>query len=145
MELSIDLGLLPDTLNRLQHRITNLRPLLLEIGEDELDATKIRFQTTKDPDGNFWQANSAVTLANKSGNTPLTGNSGKLFSTIKYQLSGADAVVIGSDRKQAAMMQFGGTKSEFPHLWGDIPARPFLGFSDSDIDRIKQLIADYLA
>ena len=26
----------------------------------------------------------------------------------------------------AAMMQFGGQKSEFPQLWGDIPARPYL-------------------
>ncbi|MNT61306.1 hypothetical protein D3C72_1989410 [compost metagenome] len=24
------------------------------------------------------------------------------------------------------MMHFGGDKSEFPHLWGDIPSRPFL-------------------
>jgi phage gpG-like protein len=24
------------------------------------------------------------------------------------------------------MQQFGGTKAQFPNLWGDIPARPFL-------------------
>lgn len=28
--------------------------------------------------------------------------------------------------KYAAIQQFGGTKAQFPHLWGDIPARPFL-------------------
>jgi len=145
MELSIDLGLLPDTLNRLQHRITNLRPLLLEIGEDEVLATKLRFSSATDPDGNLWLLNTLATLEHKSGDTPLTGDSHELFGSINRKLVGNDSVFIGSDRKQAAMMQFGGTKSEFPHLWGDIPARPFLGFSDSDIDRIKRLVADYLA
>jgi hypothetical protein len=24
------------------------------------------------------------------------------------------------------MMQFGGDQATFPHLWGDIPARPYL-------------------
>jgi phage gpG-like protein len=27
------------------------------------------------------------------------------------------------------MMNFGGTKAQFPHLWGDIPARPFMPIS----------------
>ncbi|MFK3602796.1 hypothetical protein [Pseudomonas sp. AP19] len=33
--------------------------------------------------------------------------------------------MVGSDKPYAAMMQFGGG-ADFPHLWGDIPARPFL-------------------
>ncbi len=28
-----------------------------------------------------------------------------------------------------AIIQFGGTKSHVRTLWGDIPARPFLGFA----------------
>jgi phage gpG-like protein len=43
----------------------------------------------------------------------------------------------------AAMQQFGGTKAEFPHLWGDIPERPFLGVSD-DEKEILEIISDYL-
>ena len=45
----------------------------------------------------------------------------------------------------AAMQQFGGIKSEFPHLWGDIPARPFLGVSESDAEEILAIVHDYLA
>jgi hypothetical protein len=43
---------------------------------------------------------------------------------IHYQVNG-DALLVASPAPQAFMMQFGGTKAEFPHLWGDIPARPF--------------------
>jgi phage gpG-like protein len=39
------------------------------------------------------------------------------------------------------MMQFGGTKSQFPHLWGDIPARPFVGVSDADKAAILDVIS----
>ena len=36
------------------------------------------------------------------------------------------SALVGSNKPYAAMMHFGGTKAEFPHLWGDIPARPYL-------------------
>lgn len=49
-----------------------------------------------------------------------------------FPVIGADYVQIGSDRPYAAMQQFGGAKSKFPNLWGDIPARPFLGISEQD-------------
>lgn len=143
MEINIDLGLLPGTLDRLQNRIVNLRPLLLEIGEDEVLATKLRFSSTTDPDDNLWAVNSAVTLAHKSGSTPLT-NFGNFSNSINYDPPGIDSITIGTNADQGRMMQYGGKKNDFPHLWGDIPARPFLGFSHSDIDRIQQLIIDYL-
>jgi phage gpG-like protein len=37
----------------------------------------------------------------------------------------------------AAMQNFGGTKAEFPHLWGDIPARAFFP------DKARGLPDDY--
>jgi len=45
----------------------------------------------------------------------------------------------------AAMMQFGGTKSEFPNLWGDIPARPFLGISEDDKTDILTILERHLS
>ena len=35
-------------------------------------------------------------------------------------------MTVNSSMDYAAMQQFGGKKSMFPQLWGDIPARPFL-------------------
>ena len=43
------------------------------------------------------------------------------------------------------MQQFGGRKAHWPHLWGDIPARPFIGLSDKDVDNIEASARDYLA
>ncbi len=42
------------------------------------------------------------------------------------------------------MQQFGGNKSKFPNLWGDIPARPFLGISDADEKMIVSTVNEYL-
>jgi phage gpG-like protein len=61
-----------------------------------------------------------------------------------FPVVGDDYVQIGSDRPYAAMQQFGGSKSEFTHLWGDIPARPFMGISDQDKQNILDTIAEHL-
>ena len=52
---------------------------------------------------------------------------------------------VGSNAVQAAMMQFGGTKSQFPNLWGNIPARPYLGISAQDEVDINDIIGEWLA
>jgi phage gpG-like protein len=76
---------------------------------------------------------------------PLTGETGTLMKSIHYQLDDDFAVEIGSEKDQAAMMQFGGTKEEFPHLWGDIPARPYLGISEADKVEILSIIERHLS
>lgn len=158
---------------KVQHRLTeiigrakNPRPAFLEIGEDLVESTKQRFSSSQAPDGSPWAANSPVTIAQYLGQTggnfkkdgslskkgeqrsgskkPLVGESKTLASTINYQLKGAAGVSIGSPKVQAAMMQFGGLKSEYPHLWGNIPARPFLGVSNSDRINILEITARYL-
>ena len=55
-----------------------------------------------------------------------------------------EAAAIGSNAVQAAMMHFGGTRSEHPNLWGDIPARPFLGLSDQDRSNIVEVVHEWL-
>lgn len=74
---------------------------------------------------------------------PLAGESGALGQQIHYRVKG-HTLEVGSVMKYAAMQQFGGTKAQFPHLWGDIPARPFLGISSTDKDQIQESITDYL-
>ncbi len=155
-----------DRLGQIIGHAKNMRPAFLEIGEDMVDSTKRRFTTATAPDGTPWDKNSAVTVAKYLGQTggnfkkdgslskkgqartdakkPLTGETRTLAGTINYQLKGASGVAIGSPKVQAAMMQYGGTKSEFPHLWGDIPARPFLGISPADKTNILQIIGGYL-
>jgi len=130
-------------LSELSRAISDLTPAFREIGEFMAESTKQRFESQTDPDGNTWQLNKASTLARKGNKPTLTGETGVLMDTINWQLTN-DGVEIGSPMEYAAMQQFGGTKSEFPFLWGDIPARPFLGVSDDDADELLNIITHHL-
>jgi phage virion morphogenesis protein len=130
-------------LNELSDSISHLAPVLLMIGEALTESTKERFGTQTAPDGSHWDGNAEATIANKGRDQPLTGETGKLQDEISYQIEGND-LLIGSPMIYAAMQQFGGTKEEFPHLWGDIPARPFLGVSEDDGTEILRLLRDHL-
>ena len=59
------------------------------------------------------------------GKKPLIGESKSLSTQFSYRVTGDHSVTIFSSMAYAAMQNFGGTKAEFPNLWGDIPARPF--------------------
>jgi phage virion morphogenesis protein len=133
-----------EMLTRVHERIGDMRPLLAEIGEDMKAQTKKRFDTTTSPGGSPWLENSITTLQHKQGSTPLTGETGTLHSSIDYDVLSETAVEINAPKEYAAMQQFGGTKAEFPQLWGDIPARPFLGMSEDDKSNILDLCTDYL-
>jgi len=132
-------------LRQLQNHTANLRPALKEIGETLKESTQQRFVNTTGPDGSVWAENSDVTQKRKAERSgiPLT-DGGTLGETINSKVLGNDTVMIYSPRKYAAMMQFGGTQAEFPHLWGDIPARPFLGISPNDESEILSILHDYL-
>lgn len=153
-----------DYLQGMLDRAKNFRPVLAEIGEDQTESTKRRFSTAKAPDGTPWAQNSATTIARYgdlfarkkdgtrskkteakiAGKKPLTGETRALATTINYQVLGDNEVGIGSPMVYAAMQQFGGKKSDFPHLWGNIPARPFLGASEADKINIADLVGSYM-
>ena len=165
--LNLDDGPVIEALQGLFMRASDLRPALLEIGEDLAESTRRRFVTSTAPDGTPWAPNSPVTInrylgvfggsykkdgslskkgeARKGHKKPLIGESKDLSTTIAYQLEGDRAVMIGSNKPYAAMQQFGGTKAQWPHLWGDIPARPYLGLSDADRRGVLEIVSSYLA
>lgn len=130
-------------LRHLQQATGNLRPALLRIGEQLKESTQQRFSSKTSPGGQAWLGNSDLTIERKGRDFPLT-DGGTLGGTIDFQLFGDDGVDIGSPMEYAAMMQFGGTKSEFSHLWGDIPGRPFLGISEQDKIDILAIIQRHL-
>jgi len=132
-----------EALQNMQRQISNIRPVLLAIGEDLVDSTKHRFEISIGPNGQRWADNSNVTIDRKGRNKPLV-DQGNLMRQISYDVFGGDTLIVGSSMEYAAMQQFGGTKSEFPSLWGDIPARPFLGISEDDQNKILESISDYL-
>lgn len=143
-------------LNNLAQSSSNIRPALQAIGENLVTSTKERFTSQTDPDGGRWDKLSDARIAEKvahHGSNLILTDHGTLGDSINYQVQ--DSVTLnvgvpyqsetGSNMEYAAMMQFGGTKAEFPWLWGDIPARPFLGFSQEDKAGILDIIAQYLS
>ncbi len=74
---------------------------------------------------------------------PLIGEGKALSLRINYQVVG-ESVHVGTPEAYGAMQHFGGKKSQFKHLWGDIPARPFLGVSDHDRESILDTMRDFI-
>jgi len=136
-------------------------PVRREIGEYIVDSMKRRFATSTGPDGQRWAPNSQATIeafvgrykgsytkggrlskkgaARVMGKKPLIGESRMLSTTLNYRLT-TEGLEAGSAHPGAAMLNFGGSKSEYPHLWGDIPAREFVGLSDDDQAEILDIL-----
>ena len=165
--VNIDDGDAKKELQRIAQAGANMHPLYLSIGEQITNSTQERFRTSTAPDGSRWQLNGLSTYMalidkkdqrkdgslnqrgiNKALNKqPLIGElgwNGGLADQIYYETD-ESGVSIGSSKPYAAMQQFGGTKAQFPQLWGDIPTRPFLGLSDEDNEDILAMALDHLA
>ncbi len=161
-------------LERLANRAGHLAPALAEIGEVLVRSTQDRFGSETGPDGERWAENSDTTLLRhlnrrqdsytKKGRLSAAGarrlrgkkiltDRGYLGDLIHPQLlDGGRALAVGSNRQYAAVQQFGQpqgasgrTARGAPIPWGDIPARPFLGLSDDDRERVLEILRDYLA
>lgn len=81
------------------------------------------------------------------GKRPLIGHTNDLSRQFSHRIDGDDTLLIGSTVPYAATQQFGAKRLQFKNKapWGDIPARPFLGLSDSDRRTILDIIGDFLA
>lgn len=171
LTVSFDSGAAQAALERLVGMGRTAQPVFAAIGENLLDITKTAFATSASPDGTPWAVNSAVTLArylgvsqsnfkqngdlSKKGLTasgakkPLIGLSRDLSRQTHYTAN-ADSVTLSNSSVYAAMQQFGGTRAQFPNLWGNIPARPFFPIMPNGelmpnvaVD-IQQLFVDYV-
>lgn len=151
-------------------RAGDVTPALRDVGEALLNSTRARFDSETDPTGQRWPQNADATLLaylrrrgglsrrrTASGGRTLTQkgaralgakkvlrDSGNLADTLRYAVSGA-TLTLGTDRPYGATQHSGGKKSQFPHPWGDIPPRPFLGPSADDARTVLDILADHLA
>ena len=114
------------------------------IGEEMVNRTQQRFRDKEAPDGTPWAPNSPVTEKRKGHGRVLEGESKQLAKQFSYSAS-SEGVEWGSLMVYAAMQNFGGTKAEFPHLWGDIPSREFIGLNDDDEDEVLGILADHFS
>ena len=155
-------------LTRMSDKARRLSPAFKNIGEELLRSTRERFEQQVDPEGHRWQRLKMSTRLRKR----LLGLSSKtliergyLRDSIRYQAD-SNGVRIGTNRIYGAIHQLGGRTSahvikpknkkalSWPgarnpvkgvhHPGSNIPARPFLGVSAQDKERILEIIADHL-
>lgn len=146
LEFSLnDVGLRNDLHRRLR-RLQDHEPLLKNIAEHFRAEIPDRFREERGPDGK-WEPLSPATIENrrrKFGDRPVTilRAEGELYGSIVYQTTrsgltiGTRAGSIAED--YAALQNFGGQAG--PGHAVTVPARPYLGFSDSDLSDIQDEI-----
>ncbi|PIF52765.1 phage virion morphogenesis protein [Pseudomonas sp. 29] len=118
---------LQQTLSQIENAIGNLTPLMQSIAAELASQTEENFEHEGRPE---WPELSDVTTEKraKRGHWPgqmLQVSAAGLAASITTHATDSSAMV-GSNKPYAAMMQFGGDRADFPSLWGDIPARPYL-------------------
>ncbi|QHA95838.1 MULTISPECIES: phage virion morphogenesis protein [unclassified Pseudomonas] len=125
--IELDHERLQGVLRRVEWAVGDVVPLMRGIAAELASQTEENFEEEGRPD---WEDLSETTTERrtKTGNWPgqiLQISAAGLAASITSHADDSTALV-GSNKPYAAMMHFGGKKSDFPHLWGDIPARPFL-------------------
>ncbi|WP_342596323.1 phage virion morphogenesis protein [Salinicola lusitanus] len=143
MSITIDDDQVLQALSAMQQRSIRLQPAFKAIGEAMVASTHERFQEKEAPDGTPWTPLSETTVERKGHDRILEGESGQLARQIHYETND-DELLWGSSMIYAAMQHYGGEQSEFPHLWGDIPGREFLGVSSDDRDEVLDTLSLYL-
>lgn len=125
--VELDHERLQAALRRVEWAVGDVAPLMRGIAAELVSQTEENFAEEGRPD---WADLSDTTTERraKTGNWPgqmLQISSAGLAASVTSHADDSSALV-GSNKPYAAMMHFGGSKSAFPHLWGDIPGRPFL-------------------
>ncbi|MDD0973814.1 phage virion morphogenesis protein [Pseudomonas fontis] len=125
--VELDHSRLQETLRKVEWAVGDLAPLMKGIAAEMASVTEENLEEQGRPD---WESLSSVTTERReqSGTWPgqmLQVSAAGLAASITTQATDSSALV-GSNKPYAAMMHFGGKKADFPHLWGDIPGRPYL-------------------
>ncbi len=159
VSISIDTAEVQQTLERLQRRLSDMRPAMNSIGSAVASFTRMRFVRQQDPWGAPWKPLQPSTIAGrrKGSSVPLR-DTGRLMNSINHALRGKTAVEVGTRVEYAPTHQYGAKKGAYgrtrrgaPIPWGNIPARAFLPLRRSGPDlpdsltrQIKTIASAYL-
>jgi len=118
---------LQQTLSQIESAVGDLQPLMQSIATELASQTEENFEQEGRPQ---WPELSDVTTENRAKHGHWLGqmlqvSAAGLAASITTHATESSAMV-RSNKTYAAMMQFGGEQSDFPQLWGDIPARTYL-------------------
>lgn len=158
IRLELDDRELKRALDTLSARVSNMTPVMHRIAQVMDEGTRQHFEAERGPDGQKWKPLAESTLLahmrraspggllTKRGNTRAKAVSalaqkkilrerGDLGHELIKEATSMSAI-LGSNKTYSNTHQFGR---------GNIPARPFLGFSDAIKASIMDAVADYIA
>ena len=158
VNIELDISELSRVIDKALATLNRPKLMFAEMGEDLLAIHFARFVAQKAPDGTPWAPLQDWYRDTKKKNADkILTLDGHLSGTLRYQASDT-GVVFGSDRPYAAIHQFGGVikpKGNYPLKLGaakdspraqsvTIPARPWLGLSVDDEQRLIDIARKHL-
>ncbi len=143
MQISIQV----EGLSRVQHKLkvaadklNNMRQFWASVGMYvQRQTIRERFNKEQTPESKKWKPLAESTIRrrkkrHKRGNMKILQDTGELRRSIAYEAND-DSVRVGSKLKYARTHQFGR---------GKIPARPFLGVTESEKKHITSMFGQYI-
>lgn len=144
--INVDSATLNTFMGQIQQKMGDMTPLMKRIAMELVDETELNFAAQGRPK---WAGLKPSTVAKRGSSNPILQVSGGLASSVT-SFHGSDFAAVGSNKKYAAMQQFGGKKSQFSNLWGDIEARPYIpidkngNLQPESEDAVIGVVQDYL-
>ena len=136
--VSLNWGGFDKALGKAAHKLGDTQALMESVGEALRSGTIVRFEAEEDPQGKKWKP-SARAMA---GGGKTLDKESHLKDSIDYAAT-SDKVMVGSNLPYARIHQLGGKTGKGHKV--DMPARPYLGVSEEDMDEVRETMADFLA
>ena len=136
--VSLNWGGFDKALGKAAHKLGDTQALMESVGDALVSGTLKRSQDEEDPTGKKWPKSKRA--AKKDGQT-LT-DTALLRRSVDYAAT-SDKVMVGSNLPYARIHQKGGKTGKGHKV--DMPARPYLGVSEEDMDEVRETVADFLA
>lgn len=118
-------------------KMASRKALMASVGEALVSGTIQRFDRQENPKGQKWQPSRRAV---EQGGQTLS-DTGRLRKSIDYAATPKE-VMVGSNAAYARIHQMGGKTGKGHKV--TMPARPFLGVSDADMDEVRETISDFL-
>ena len=139
LQIEVDTNRSEKGIRELNSRIRDLSYPFKEIGEYMLTETAMRFDRGVDPDGRPWIKSKR---ASRDGGKTLV-DKGMLRQAINYKASKDEVEIgVGNFPVYARIHQYGGRTGKGHRL--NLPARPYLGINQDDIDEAQRIIEKFL-
>ncbi len=131
-------------LDRLARRTSRLEPALKDMGEHLMRTIDQRFDDQIAPDQTPWEENKEQTKLRKSRRSrKILTDSKRLGHSIIYRADHG-GLEVGTNLIYAAIHQFGGETGRRGARF-TMPARPFLGVSETEHEDLLDIVAEYIS